>query len=193
MPGMDGVRLLKKVRESGYEKPVVVLTGNSSHEWAMKCADLNVQGYMEKPAAINRLILKIRKLLNIENPRLLKDVFGDDYKEKMRSYSPVVRKTISYIANNFKKNINREEVASYLKISPGYLSRQFHKECGLQFNECINMFKVTKCKEHLLSLDKKVSDIANLVGITDLNYLSRLFKKHAGLTPLEFRKKYCAM
>lgn len=190
LPGIDGVRLLKKVRESGNDKPVIVLTGNSSHEWAKKCADLNVQGYMEKPVDINRLILKIRKLLNIENPELLKEVLGDDDKEKIRSYSPIARRTIRYIEKNYKKNIKRGDIASYLNISPAYLSRHFHKECGIQLNDCINTLRVNKCKEYLLDSDKNIGDIAFLVGITDANYLSRLFKKYTGLSPLEFRNKH---
>lgn len=187
MPGMDGIRLLKKVRESGNDKPVIVLTGNSSHEWAKKCADLNVQGYMEKPVDIKRLILKIRKLLDIDSSIMLKEVFGNDYKEKIKSCSPKVRKTIKYILNHYRKDIKREKIASYLNIAPEYLSRLFRKECGLNLNDFINMLKINECKEHLMDLDKKVKEIGPLVGITDINYLSRLFKKYTGYTPLEYR------
>ncbi len=188
MPVMDGVRLLRKIRSSNNDLPVIVLTGNSSHEWAKKCADLNVQGYMEKPVDINNLILKIRKLLGVEDSGLLKVIFGDNYKEKIQSYSPLVRKAIRYLRDNYKiSGINRADIASHLNISPGYLSRQFHKESGIQLNDFINMLRVNKCKEYLLDCNKKIGDIAFLVGITDVNYLSRLFKKYTGLTPLEFR------
>lgn len=190
MPGMGGVEFLQRIRSANNMTPVLVLTGNSSHDSAKECANLNVQGYLEKPVDAHKLIDKIKKIIGGCDYDLLQSIWGTDYQVKINSMSPTIRRVLDYISENYKNEITGEEIAACLKITPVHLSRQFSKECGMHLNDYINIFKVCKCKVYLKNLDKKIGDIASLVGISDLNYFCRLFKKHTGLTPQEFRKKH---
>lgn len=190
MPDMTGVEVLQKIRQKNKSLPVLILTGRSSHEWAKRCADMTVQGYIEKPVDIEGLIDKIKNVIGIERIEPLKVIWGDDYEEKLSSLSSTVSRALYYIQENYRKQLAREDIAAYLSVSPGYLSRQFHKECGIRLIDYINMLKICTCKECLMDFDKKVIDIAELVGIHDVRYLYKLFKKYTGLTVQEFRSKH---
>ncbi len=63
MPEMTGVELLETVRRTNNSVPILVVTGKSSHEWARRCAELGVQGYLDKLIDIEELIGKMEKLL----------------------------------------------------------------------------------------------------------------------------------
>lgn len=189
MPGMGGVECIQKLRFFNNKTPVLVLTGNSSHEIAKECANLDIQGYLEKPLHVDTLINRIRKVVGRVDRDILQSVLGSDYSVKINSLSPTIRRVLEHVSQNYEREFNREEIATLFNITPSHLSRQFSKECGIHLNDYINIYRVHRCKHLLKVTDSKIGDIASRVGISDVNYFCRLFKKHTGLTPQEFRKK----
>lgn len=63
MPEMTGVELLETVRRKNKNIPILIVTGKSRHEWARRCEELGVQGYVDKLIDIEELIGKMEKLL----------------------------------------------------------------------------------------------------------------------------------
>lgn len=189
MPGMTGVEMLEKVRNTNNKTPILIITGNSCHEWAEKCADMNVQGYINKPIDIERLKVRIKKVLGMEDFEVLRELWGDDYETKITAVSATIRKALHFMGQNYQQDLTRDKVAGYLNISLDYLSRQFHKECELHLMEYLNLVRMYKSQELLRDNSRKIKDIAVSVGITDDKYFCRLFKKHTSLTPKEFRKR----
>jgi len=190
MPEMNGVEFLRRIRGANNPVPVMVLTGRSTHESARACADLNIQGYVDKIIDVDELIGKIRRVLKIEDYSLLSAIWGEEYETKINSLTPTMKKVIEYVHDNYRKEISREDISARFIITPSHLSRQFHKECGIHLSDYINMLRVSKCKEFLMDLEKDGEEIAKMVGISDANYLYRLFKKYTGLTTKEFRKNH---
>ncbi|MGO4495377.1 helix-turn-helix domain-containing protein [Paenibacillus sp. 2RAB27] len=44
-------------------------------------------------------------------------------------------------------------------------------------------------RDFLLNSQLKVYEIANRVGYEDVDYFTKLFKKHFGLNPLDYKKR----
>ena len=63
MPGMHGVQVLDEIRRINLDQKVMVITGYRDWEWMIKCADLGIHGYIEKPFYPEKLIDKIAKIL----------------------------------------------------------------------------------------------------------------------------------
>lgn len=63
MPGMDGMELLRLIRQENSALPVLIMTGRVDETCRTNCSDLNVQGYLEKPVDIPVLIEKIREII----------------------------------------------------------------------------------------------------------------------------------
>ncbi len=61
MPGMDGIEVLKKIREERPEMQVILLTGHATVEKGIEAMKLGAMDFMEKPADINTLTEKIKK------------------------------------------------------------------------------------------------------------------------------------
>lgn len=49
MPGVDGITLLRRIREKGYRVRCIVLTGHADFEYAQKAIDCRVDKYLLKP------------------------------------------------------------------------------------------------------------------------------------------------
>jgi len=55
MPGIDGLEVLRKVKQTRPEIEVIVLTGHGSRSDRDKCLELGAFGYLQKPVEIDKL------------------------------------------------------------------------------------------------------------------------------------------
>lgn len=60
MPGMDGIQVLKRMKETKPLVEVIMLTGHASVESGIEGMRLGAFDYLMKPCDINELILKIQ-------------------------------------------------------------------------------------------------------------------------------------
>ncbi len=105
------------------------------------------------------------------------------------SYSPPIRKAIVKIESDLENDISLNALAEYNNMSSGYFSGLFKKETGVNLTDFINKKRIERAQK-LVSLTKlSFKDISKHCGINDVNYFSKLFKKYAGVTPSEYRKK----
>lgn len=60
MPGMDGIEVLRRIREQGIRTEVLLLTGHASLEAARQGLELGAFDYLIKPVSINDLLFKLQ-------------------------------------------------------------------------------------------------------------------------------------
>lgn len=60
---------------------------------------------------------------------------------------------------------------------------------GATLTDYINKQRIDAALKLLNTGDMQVQDIAYYVGISDVNYFTKLFKKQVGYTPSGYRKK----
>lgn len=63
LPGKDGVTLLKELRASGMDAPVLLLTARDSREDMVEGLDSGADDYLPKPFDLNILLARVRSLL----------------------------------------------------------------------------------------------------------------------------------
>lgn len=62
MPGMDGIEVLRRIKQVRPELPVLLLTGHASVESAMAGVETGAVDYLLKPVPINDLIMRLRDI-----------------------------------------------------------------------------------------------------------------------------------
>lgn len=105
------------------------------------------------------------------------------------STSMKVEKVIRYMHENINKRLTLNEFSELVQLSPTYLSRTFKETTGYSLIEFFNRIKIDKGKELLNDGDKKVKEVAGLLGFKDEFYFSRIFKKIEGISPSEYYSK----
>ncbi len=75
MPEMDGITMLRRLREVGNEVPVIVMSGHGTIDTAVEATRLGAHDFIEKPIASERLLLSLdraleRRKLEVENREL---------------------------------------------------------------------------------------------------------------------------
>ncbi|HCE56853.1 MAG TPA: two-component system response regulator [Prolixibacteraceae bacterium] len=65
MPNMDGIELIKRVKESGFFRdiPVVVLSSKDSSADRIKCLKMGAEDYLVKPFNPEELLIRIERIL----------------------------------------------------------------------------------------------------------------------------------
>ncbi len=83
MPGMDGIETLKGLRDQAPDLQVILLTGHATVEKGVSAMKLGAADFLEKPAELEELLVKIRearsrKMLLIEKKsrRKIDDILG---------------------------------------------------------------------------------------------------------------------
>ena len=56
MPVLDGYGATTKLRETGYEKPIIALTANAMREEQEKCTEVGFSAFLPKPVDIDKLV-----------------------------------------------------------------------------------------------------------------------------------------
>lgn len=75
-----------------------------------------------------------------------------------------------------------------MNMNASYLSNLFKRETGLTITYFINQQKIRQAADYLKESQLSIAEISERVGIQDVNIFTRIFKKHMGTTPSEFRK-----
>ena len=95
----------------------------------------------------------------------------------------------SYIQLHFCDSLSTKSLAEHFFVTEAHLSRAFHARYGLTVTAHIRSLRIEYAQRLLSQTDASVSSIALNTGYPDVNYFSRLFHRHTGLTPTEFRSR----
>ena len=93
-----------------------------------------------------------------------------------------------FIRLNYRSSLSLSEIAKALHINASYASRLFSSKYGKTITEYITHVRIEHAKNLLTTTDASIGNIALNVGFEDVNYFSRLFKKHTGCSPCKYRK-----
>lgn len=110
--------------------------------------------------------------------------------EKKSGLSLRACRIMKYIDDHFSENdLTLQAIAENVYLSQTYLCAFFKKSTGKTLNQYLTEVRMEKAKELLRDNGIKIYEIAQLVGFTDTNYFSSLFKKHTGCTPSEYKEQ----
>jgi len=76
MPFLDGISLIKKIREINYEIPIVILSSYSEQSTLLKALKLGVDGYIIKPIELNEFVDVLLKATRRNKNNVATQVIG---------------------------------------------------------------------------------------------------------------------
>ncbi len=104
-----------------------------------------------------------------------------------KQYSPIVKKTVLIIDSDISAELSLNALAKMQGISSGYLATLFKKETGKTVSEYIRERRINRAVHLLNTTNLQIQTVAMHCGIMDVQYFSKIFKRHMGKTPKEYR------
>jgi two-component system response regulator YesN len=141
-----------------------------------KLIDMN--GY---PLEYNRLLKEYLEILNSFTHLLAKNTHNT---------KGVIDTVLTYIDENISGDLSLTTVSSTVFHSPTYLSKLFKRSMGVGFCKYVANQRMKLACGMVLKSDKKINEIASLVGFESVSYFIKTFKKTYNLSPQEYRNKY---
>lgn len=194
MPKMDGIQMLKCLREEENPVRVIFLTAYSEFEYAREALKLFAFDYLLKPFEDGELedaVMRVREQIEAERG----DDAGQDDKLlplrlKSGDKSRYITEALQYIAEHYSDtDISVGSIAESMGISEGHLSHLFKKETDYTVMAYITRFRMRAAMKLLGNCRNKVYEVAELVGYRDITYFSSTFKKMVGISPSEYQDK----
>lgn len=96
--------------------------------------------------------------------------------------------TKNYINDNLSTRITLDQISQDIGVSKYYLHRLFTELNGLTPLTYLTTIRIQKAKHLLQYSNKSVFEIAITCGFDNTSYFSKVFKKHIGHSPTQFRR-----
>ncbi|MDR1539819.1 MAG: response regulator [Clostridiales bacterium] len=94
----------------------------------------------------------------------------------------------AYIAKNFMDaTLSIGDISGYLHMSASHVCTTFKRETGDTINNYLTEYRLSKAKQYLQETLLTVTEISIKVGYRDNSYFGKIFRKHFGMTPNEYR------
>lgn len=101
-----------------------------------------------------------------------------------------ILKVHSYIASHYMNEIRLADLASLVNMSESAFSRFFKLSTSKSVSDYIIDIRLGAAARRLIDTTDPVSSICYDCGFNTLSNFNRLFRKHRGCSPTEFREKY---
>ncbi len=109
-------------------------------------------------------------------------------KEGAKNESSVIKEITEYVKSNYNERLCLGEIAKKYSYSLSHISKKFSNEMGVGFTQYLQKIRIEKSCRLLETGQYSISEIASMVGYTNIKFFNKVFKENLGVTPREFKK-----
>lgn len=149
---------------------------NGVLRWLFNQINIEMQ---KKSEGYNKIINAYLKSILLNILRFYKD----NKDEKIDAF----KKSKIFIQENLSKDINVQNIASNVYVSPSYLTRLFNRNIGISPMRYVNELRIEAAKK-LLHSNHNVSETSQILGFSESKYFSKVFKKIVGIPPSKYKR-----
>ena len=185
MQFMDGLALIKAVREYGLDTRFVIISAYEEFDYARAALKLNVTDYLVKPVTEDEVRQVMEHLKIQEKEQSQEKRLRDAYPLA----HPVILKALDAIEKDYSSRISQKELAEKLGVTAEYFSYLFAKDVQETFSRFLRRYRISKACEQLDAGEESAETIAYRVGFSDMKYFYKCFKDETGQNLSEYRRK----
>lgn len=98
-----------------------------------------------------------------------------------------ISRALTYIHDHYAGRIALEDLCGHVNLSRSHLSKLFKEQQGIAVMEYVEAYRLKQARMLLRTTRHPIADIAERVGIGDVFYFSKVYKKHYGINPSKDR------
>lgn len=136
---------------------------------------------------VARLSELSRYRLVSEEPVIL--TIGNGYGEELgeESLTKLIKNIKRYVRSNLSNALSLTEISDKMFYNASYISRVFKRIEGINLSDFVLLERMNRACEFLSDSSKTINEISVSVGFKSPQYFATVFKKHAELTPNQYR------
>jgi signal transduction histidine kinase/ligand-binding sensor domain-containing protein/DNA-binding response OmpR family regulator len=193
MPVMDGFTLCEKIKTDldFSHIPIILLTAKNALQSKIAGLESGADAYIEKPFSPGHLRAQIANLL--KNRSSIKAYFASSPLVNIKNiaYSKADEVFLEKLNALILQNLDRAELdvdqlADMMNMSRPTLYRKIKAISNLTPNELINLARLKKAAELLVTGEHKIYEVSTIAGFSSPSYFSHNFFKQFGMSPSDY-------
>jgi len=115
---------------------------------------------------------------------------NQDYPLKTaKASSPsVAEQMMRWIEQHYQEAFELDKLAHAVHLSPNHVSYLFKQQVGSSITEYLTARRIRQACWLLKFSELAIQEVGHAVGLSNFSYFCQLFKRHVGITPLQFKK-----
>ncbi len=197
MPGINGLEVARKIRESGRDCAIMFLTGFDKFSYAKQAISVRALEYLLKPYNEQELIYAVEEAMQHASRFVSQSTPETETSEETPTAREegsenvrlaLIREDIrGYIEKNYREDISMQSAAQTMGYSEAYFCKLFKQCFRVNFSAYLNEYRIEKAKAMMADPRINIKDIGIACGYSDSNYFARVFKRITGQTPSDYR------
>lgn len=198
-PDISSLSLLSEAKQEFPSVPVLMFTQHHSEALAVWALRSRVWDYFVKPVQSDSVLEALSRLEKlVGNPKdrseratiIKSQPLPDDARfKKHRCEDKIVESAVAFIEQHLSEKLMQTDIAELCGSNSYQLSRAFKRVHGITFQEYIVRRRIDKATELLQNNSASVIDVCWAVGFHDASHFTRMFQRHMGMTPSQYRHK----
>jgi AraC-like DNA-binding protein len=180
--GRNSTRIMEMIGFSVNDPVLTLAPDNELLNLVTRCVQLCESDFPNTDLEIQSILYKIFSVIECRQGCCRIDA---------KSANQVIRKHIlrakSYIQLNYMKPLTVQKIARRINLDRTYLSKIFHQLEGNTIHDYLTGYRIESAKRLLLETRYGIQEVGVQVGIPDVYYFSRIFKRYTGLAPSQYR------
>ena len=196
LPQLDGIELCRRLRadERTSHIPIMVLSASAESAARIGAFEAGIDDYLPKPVSGEEL--RARLLAVLERHRVLRIRFREQVVVQPTDVSPraadqvffeKVLATIEAELGNPAFSVS--ELADTMAMSNSQLSRKLRALIDQSPAQLIRNLRMQRAAALITAGSGRIADTCYAVGFSDQAHFSRTFKRHFGMTPIDYRRE----
>ena len=200
MPGMSGLELCENIEERWPETRIIFLSGVRDFDTiyrSIRNPSVRYLTKMEPDSKIKQTVLQVMRetdeqrrqkhlsdIVNRTFPQTFISELSGDGKEP-----DVVEGICSYISKNLNGDLSMTALGQVVGFNPYYLSHIFKEKTGINLSAYIMNLRMNTAHELVIGSNRKIQEIASMVGYDSSHSFIRAYQKAYGMSPVEHRQE----
>lgn len=110
-----------------------------------------------------------------------------DQAEQAHTSHPATALVAEYLRKHFAEALSLNEISHHAGYAPQYLSSLFRRDTGMSMQVFLQRLRIEEACRLLGNTEIRLPELAQAVGYGDTKHFSRVFKRHKGMSPREFK------
>lgn len=192
MPRETGLQLVEWLHEHNFHPVILVLTGHQRFDYAQEALNLHIFSYLLKPIDPQQLTEKLQAAVE----EVKKNAWYEKERLNMEEHlstdsSDPISVIRDYIHSHLSDpELGRTSIAEKIHMNPDHLSHIFSTRTGTSLSSYIMDERMATAKRLLATTSLSTQQLCSQIGIPNVSYFYRQFKKSSGMTPQQYRDRH---
>lgn len=191
-----GYELVEQLSGAGLKTVFAMISDREDTGLMRRSMRANAQDFLIKPiqaAELQGLVERAREIWHGLYPEAVPAPAPADLDPVLHrpcsDFSKLTNKILMVVHSSYHQPQSLVRMAEDFRMNSKYMGRVFYKDTGMRFCDYLTAYRMLEAKRLILDTQEKISNIAAMVGCTQLNNFYIHFKQYYGVSPCAMRRQ----